>query len=72
MRPNSESFAISQSTIPEILQVSFDNNVLSRGVKSSLQACRLSTKTLAASKIFARLFAIRKCSHRGVYARPEG
>ena len=38
MRPNSESFAISQSTIPEILQVSFDNNVLSRGVKSSLRA----------------------------------
>jgi hypothetical protein len=38
MRPNSESFAISQSKIPEILQVSFDNNVLSRGVKSSLRA----------------------------------
>ena len=41
MRPNSESFAISQSTIPEILQVSFDNNVLSRGVKSSLQAMHI-------------------------------
>ena len=41
MRPNSESFAISRSTIPEILQVSFDNNVLSRGVKSSLQAMHI-------------------------------
>ena len=40
MRP-SESFAISQSTIPEILQVSFDNNALSRGVKSSLQAMHI-------------------------------
>jgi len=38
MRRNSESFAISQSTIPEILQVSFDNNVLSLGVKSSLRS----------------------------------
>jgi len=36
MRSNSESFAISQSTIPAMLQVAFDNNVLSRGVKSSL------------------------------------
>ena len=38
MRPNSASFAIFQSTIPEILQVSFDNNVLSWSVKSSLKA----------------------------------
>ena len=38
---HSESFAISRSTIPEILQVSFDNNVLSRGVKSSLQAMHI-------------------------------